>query len=306
MPSHASFLPWDWGFSLQITGDFATSATYLERFLTQYDPNQHYDFDKGYSGIDKRVLALEHLALHALVSGYPDQALKHDEAALQMAAALRHSNTLAMALFMSAGLHETRRDWYRMITQVAAVIRLATEYSFFFLLSHTRIYEGCILIEQGQAEAGLTLQLQGISELHTYRQTKTPAYFASILAKGYAVTGQSQVGLEIIDKALARVEQSGEHWFDAELYRLKGELLQIDGGPVTYVEECFDRAIEIARRQQAKLWELRATVSLCKLWQNQGKSAAAHMRLAELYGWFSEGFDTPDLLEAKTLLAALA
>jgi predicted ATPase len=118
--------------------------------------------------------------------------------------------------------------------------------------------------------------------------------------------GQYQTGLEVIADALAHGEQGGSRWCEAELYRLQGELLQMQGAPADQVEACLERAIAVARRQQAKSWELRATVSLCRLWQRQGKTTEAHGRLAAIYGWFTEGFDSPDLQDAKTLLASLA
>jgi predicted ATPase len=141
-------------------------------------------------------------------------------------------------------------------------------------------------------------------------------YYLALLAEAYGQGGQAEAGLAVLAEALAAVEKTGERWCEAELYRLKGELLLQSGGQVREsgvsnpqsetAEICFHQALELARRQQAKSWELRAAVSLSRLWQRQGKRAEAHALLAPIYGWFTEGFDTADLQEAKALLEALA
>ncbi len=294
------------GIALQQLGDFTTSSTYLERMLAGYDPAQHHDLVSQYSDLDVRVMAFLHLAANTWLLGYADRSRRLTEAASRIGAETAHTYTRVMALFMTTWLHELRREVSEASRQVAEVIRLATEYQFFFVLSHARIYEGWALIEQHQAEAGLPRLRQGITELHTYSQTKNPGYFAALQARGYAALGQYLTGLEVIDAALAGVDASGEHWYDAELHRLKGELLLMQGASVDVVQDYFEQAIVIARRQQAKMWELRATVSLGRLLQAQEQFATAQARLAAIYEWFTEGFDTPDLLEAKALLAELA
>src|SRR4030095_4000200 len=122
----------------------------------------------------------------------------------------------------------------------------------------------------------------------------------------YGKVGQAGEGLTVLAEALALVEKKEERWYEAELYRLKGELTLQQANVQREAEECFHKAIEIARRQQAKSLELRAVMSLSRLWQQQGKQKEAHALLAEIYGWFTEGFDTKDLQEAKALLDELA
>jgi predicted ATPase len=198
-----------------------------------------------------------------------------------------------------------RREAAQARIQAAAVTRLATQHQFFLLFSHVRIYEGSALIDQGQPELGLASIRQGIEELHRDSRFMAQSRFATMLAKGHIALGQSQPGLDIINAALAAVEQSGEHWFDAELRRRKGELLQIQGASSDIIERHFDEAIAISYQQQSRIFELRATVSLCRLLQEHSRSAEAHARLSTIYNWFTEGFDTPDLVEAKTLLTSL-
>ena len=132
-------------------------------------------------------------------------------------------------------------------------------------------------------------------------------YFLTLLAEAYGKAGQAEEGLTALAEALALVNKTGEHCYEAELYRLKGELLLAARrtGACAEAETCFHQALDVARRQQAKSLELRAAMSLARLWQRQGKRDEAHQLLAEVYGWFTEGFDTADLQEAKALLAEL-
>jgi predicted ATPase len=137
--------------------------------------------------------------------------------------------------------------------------------------------------------------------------TKTQlSHLLALLAEAYGSTGQAEEGLNVLAEALAFVRSSNERYYEAEIYRLKGELLLMQGGDETEAEASFHKAIEVARRQSAKSWELRATVSLCRLWQKQGRRDEARQMLAEIYGWFTEGFDTPDLKEAQALLEELS
>jgi predicted ATPase len=129
--------------------------------------------------------------------------------------------------------------------------------------------------------------------------------FLAWLAEAYGKAGQAEEGLSVLAEALAQVKKTDERYYEAELRRLKGELLLMQGDK-TEAEASFHKAIEVARRQQAKSWELRATVSLCRLWQKQGRVDEARQTLAEIYGWFTEGFDTPDLKEARALLEELS
>jgi predicted ATPase len=159
--------------------------------------------------------------------------------------------------------------------------------------------------EQGQPETGLARLLDGIAQLRASGTTMAQSHFAHLQARAYRAVGQIQKGLEVIEAALAMVDQSGEHWFDAELLRLQGELLQMQGTLPQVVQNYFEQAIAIARGQEAKMWELRATMSLCKLWHEQGRTGDARARLAEIYHWFTEGWETPDLQDARALLASL-
>jgi predicted ATPase len=185
---------------------------------------------------------------------------------------------------------------------------------------------GWSLAEQGQAEEGIAQIQQGLAACRTTGAGMWRPWFLTILATAYEKVGQTQAGLTTLAEALEITEKNGERLSGAEVYRLKGELtLQQESQksksksqkskvpkpksqilePQSEAEACFHKAIAIARHQQAKSLELRATTSFARLWQQQGKQAEAHQMLAEIYGWFTEGFDTKDLQEAKALLEAL-
>src|SRR5215831_9607443 len=159
---------------------------------------------------------------------------------------------------------------------------------------------------RGQWEQGIVQIQQGLVAQQTVGAQIARPHFLAMLTEAHAAAGQAEAGLDVLAEALALVDRTEERYWEAELCRLKGELLLQQIVPdAPQAEACFQQALAIARRQQAKSWELRTAISLARLWQQQGKRAGAHQLLAELYGWFTEGFDTPDLQEAKALLEAL-
>jgi predicted ATPase len=164
---------------------------------------------------------------------------------------------------------------------------------------------GAALAMLGQVQEGLPQIREGMAlELSIGLRCYLPGALCS-LAEAQAKAGHAGEGLATLAEALTFVEETGEGYYEAEIHRLRGELL-LRRGDAAEAEASFHSAIEVARRQSAKSWELRATTSLCRLWQQQGKHEKARQRLAEIYGWFTEGFDTPDLKEAKTLLEELS
>ena len=160
---------------------------------------------------------------------------------------------------------------------------------------------------QGQGEEGIAQLHQGLAAVRAAGSGLDWPRFLLLLAEAYGSVGQLEAGLSAVTEALATVHKTGERWWEAELYRLKGELLlALSAEKHTEAESCFHQALDIARRQQTKSLELRAAMSLARLWQGQGKHAEAHELLAPIYDWFTEGFDTVDLQEARALLAESA
>src|SRR5262249_9539537 len=166
---------------------------------------------------------------------------------------------------------------------------------------------GWALSQQRQAAAGIAQMHQGLAAYRATGAELFRTYWLALLAEAYGTAGQVQEGLQVLDEALALVDKNGERYWEAELYRRKGELLLRSGdrGAEPGAEGCFQQALAVAHRQQAKALELRAVLSLRRLWQQQGKRSEGYQLLAEVYGWFTEGFATADLQEARTLLDEL-
>jgi predicted ATPase len=296
------------GAALYCLGAFAPARAHLEQSIALDDPRQ----DRVYPflfGMDMGVFCWS-WASHALWHlGYPDQALTMSRTALARARALLHPFSLALALNYAAILHQFRREEGATHERVEAAMALCSEYGFAYYLSWGPILQGWVLVEQGQGEAGIAQMRRGLIDFRaTGGEVRLP-YYLALLAKACGNAGQAAAGLTLVADALAQAELRGEGWWKAELYRLKGELLQnaacrVRGAEWT-PEECFCQALEIARHQQAKSLELRAAVSLSQLWQQQGKAERARQLLADIYGSFTEGFDTVDLQEARALLEHL-
>ena len=240
----------------------------------------------------------------------PDQSHQ----ALTLAQELSRPYSLAYALNWAARLYLFRREWPAVQERAEAAITLSTEQGATFWLAFGLMLHGAALAAQGEIEEGIAQLHEGLDAHRNTRAELAVPYFLAHLAEAYAKGGQLEEGLSLLADALAVMEKTDERFREAELYRLKGKLLlnasQGDGSPNDQHDSlsaaCFLKAIEIARRQRAKSLELRATVSLCRLWGAQNKKKEARHVLAEIYDWFTEGFDTPDLKEARALLDALA
>jgi predicted ATPase len=184
---------------------------------------------------------------------------------------------------------------------------VAGENGFAFFLPWVPVLGGSLLVDQRHEEEGITQIQEGLSAWQTLGAELLRAFFLTLLAEAYGKVGHIEKGLRTVSAALTRAAKTEERFSEAELYRLKGELLlQHSKDHPAEAEACFHTALEVARQQSAKSWELRAATSLARLWQRQGKQAEAHDLLAPVYHWFTEGFDTADLQEAKVLLVALS
>jgi predicted ATPase len=218
-----------------------------------------------------------------------------------------HPFSLGFALSGSALFHQFRLEVQAAQESTEAAIRLATEQGFPLWVAYGAISRGWALAHQGQAQEGIEQMHQGLTTCHAIGTEVLLPYFLALLAEAYETIGQPAAGLAVIAEALTLVGKTGERWYEPELHRLKGALLlQQSAANHTEAQTCFHHALDLARVQQAKSFELRAATSLARLWQQQGKRAEAHQLVAEIYSWFTEGFDTPDLREAKTLLDELA
>jgi predicted ATPase len=253
-----------------------------------------------------RVFGLFRLAQVLWALGYPDQALERSQEALTLTRELARPGGLALALYRTAEVHWRRREAQSTYEHAEAALALARELGIALRIPQAPMLRGWALVELGQGEAGIAQIRQGQADGHSTGAGRSRSDLA-LLAEALRNVGQIEEGLQVVAEALAISNRMTEGGWAAELYRLKGELLLTRSSEHhAEAESCFRQALEVARRQQAKSWELRTAMSLSRLWQRQGKRAAARELLAPIYGWFTEGFDTPDLQEAKALLDELA
>jgi predicted ATPase len=239
--------------------------------------------------------------------GYPAQARARIHEAVTLAHELSHPFSSAIALALGTPVAQFCRAVHGTQTQAETAIALCAEQEFAFYLMMGIIERGWALAKQGQAEEGMIQIRQGLVDYQATGAAWGLPYFLSLQAETYGNAGHTAAGLRTLAKALEVVEQTEERFIEAELYRLKGELLLATAPEhATEAETCFVHALDVARQQHGRSWELRTATSLARLWQSQAKFQDAYDLLAPIYGWFTEGFDTADLQEAKYLLDKLS
>jgi predicted ATPase len=293
--------------SLFSGGELAAARMHQEQGLRLYDPQRHRTHAALYSGHDPGVCCRYRAAPALWLLGYPDQAVASSQAALALAQELAHPLSLRIALYWAAALHHLRREAPLTQARAEAAMTIATDQEFPREFAQATPLRGWALAVSGHDEEGLTQIRQGLAAYRATRATRDRPYYLALLAEASAQVGQTTEGLEAVTEALATVAKSAVRWWEAELYRLRGALLlQHSVAQSGEAEACFQQALVVARRQQARSLELRAAMSLNRLWQGQDRRAEARDLLAPIYGWFTEGFDTADLREAKAVLEELA
>jgi predicted ATPase len=256
-------------------------------------------------GFHPHVTSQEYLGNVLFYLGLPDQALARSSAAIAEARRLAHPPSLAVSLSIGARLLSLVGDNAALNERADQLVAVATEQGFPFWRAEGTIFRGWVKVKNGDVAEGISLLRSGST---AYRATGAEAwvtYYIALLARACEIAGQVEEALTLSDESLRMVEKTGERWFAAELNRHKGQLL-LRQGHSEASEELYRKALSIAEEQGAKLWELRAAVSLAQLRREQGRRAEAHELLAPIHGWFTEGFDTPDLKEARALLDELA
>jgi class 3 adenylate cyclase/predicted ATPase len=287
-------------------GALPAARPHLEAGSAHYTPDQRHALVFRI-GQDPGVGCLVGVALTLWLLGYPAQALAHIHGALVLAHALSHPYSLAFAQFWAAWVSQVRRDVPAVREHAEAAIALSSEQGFPLWAATGTTLRGWALAMQGQGETGLAQVRQGITAYRASGAAVLVPCFCTMLAEVYDYLGHPEDGLQAMTEAHTLVEQHEERWWEAEIHRLRGVLLlQQTGTPQAEAATWLQRALDVARRQEAKSLELRAAMSLSRLWQQQGKRIEAYELLAPIYGWFTEGFDTADLQEAKALLDALA
>ena len=295
---HSVWSTWSCG------GDPAKTRQHADAGRLLYDPTKHASHRLVYGGHDPGVCARVHGAQAEWLLGYPEKALASIADALALAARLAHPYTLGVALSWSSVVYLNRRDPERALRQLEAAEALAAEQCL-SLTFETGMLRGVALFEQGAVDEAIARIREGVTNWTRLGRTILLPYGFAFLAEGLARHGDRTAALAALRDGLGIAGTTGEHGWDAELHRLTGTVLlaekKLDEGQAS-----LQQAIRIAQAQQAKSLELRAATSLARLWGEQGRRAEARDLLAPVYGWFTEGFDTADLKETKTLLDHLA
>ena len=246
------------------------------------------------------------LGLTLWLLGYPDQALEHSEESLRLGAQVPQANSQANALVWAAIHHVFRRESQRVRELAQSLDRLANEQGLRFWIAVAMLQYGWAIAEQGGTEEGIVKLDRGIAAFRTAGAELVLTFNFGLLAAAYGKAGQIRRGLDTLDEALNLVSRNGETFWEPELHRLRGELLLIEGSSPADVEPMFQLAIDTARQHQAKSLELRAAMSMSRIWMQQDKRAEARALLLDVYSWFTEGFQTADLQEAEKLLQEIS
>jgi predicted ATPase len=295
------------GVTMFYRGQFAGARAYYENALAAYDDRARTRFWTAYTGHDAGVTHRCYLALTLWHLGYPDQALDLARAACELARTIGHAFSLEHAVDFAAYLSHYCRLGAEVQSRGEEEMAVATEQGFPFWHALGTLHRGAGLLLQGRGEESLPLLLKGFTAFRaTGAEVRVPSYLG-MLGDAYTRLARFEDAHKVLDEALAVVEKNDDRCHEAELHRLRGELLlaEFPDRP-SDAEDCFRRAVETARRQQSKGWELRAAMSLARLRQRQGSRGAAGTALAAVYGTYTEGFTTPDLVDAKSLLKSLA
>ena len=288
-------------------GELTSAQVHFEQGITLYDSRQHGSLAFSY-GLDLGVGCFVYAAITLWILGYPDQALGKNQQALALAQEVSHPFSLAFALQEIAVCHQHRGEVEAAHKHAEALIALSAEQGFTLREATGGFLRGWALARQGQEKAGLTQMRESVAAWWATGAGVGWPRWLGMLVEICGKVGQIEEGLRFLDEAFVAVNKTEEHAYEAQLYCLKGQLLlknstvrsqNAESSPQAEAEACFQQAIEIARQQHAKSWELRAAISLSRLWRQQGKQVAAQQLLAEVYGWFTEGFDTKDLQEAQ-------
>jgi tetratricopeptide (TPR) repeat protein len=286
-------------------GDHTQAMELLDRLIEVYDPEKH-----GYLaylfGYDMGILSLAFSSWCLWMLGYQDQGLERIESAINQARKREHPHTLAFALVGAIAMQWFSHNREGINKYVDELEPIAYENGFIFWIGHVLIYRGEQKVLAGSIKEGIFQMREGMDTIRATGSETCLTRLSARIADACRQAGAVDEGLKMVDQGLEFKDKFEEFYMEAELLRLKGELLQMKGADDKEVQECFQKAIRIAQGQKAKSWELRAVMSLCRLLQKQVKKEEARKLLSEIYGWFSEGFNQPDLLEAKSLLDELA
>jgi adenylate cyclase len=288
-------------------GEFSLAREYLEEMLGLYDPQKHQGHEYLTSSVNVGVFALSYLSWTLLPLGYSDQALTKAVEALALAREFSHPFSEAAALNGLSRVYLERGDSQASLEMAEALIALSDEHGFPFWLGWGTWRRFQALTEERQLLEGIAGMRSVLKDMRARGAVLGSSWLLAYLAGAHKKAGQVEEGRVVVAEGMAFVAKTGECEYDAEVRRVKAELLVAQSpSDQAEAEALFRDALEIARRQSGKFWELRAATSLARLWQQQGRKKEARELLAPVYDWFTEGFDTSNLKEAKALLDELA
>jgi predicted ATPase len=289
------------GQAFLMQAELERSRWHLEQVSALYDPVRDRDLARQQVH-DPAVASLLFLSWTLWLQGYPEQATTKMEAALKLAEELAHPYTITQAALLASCLHQFLRRWPQCQAQAETALEQSDHRHFRFLQAGSTMHRGSALAHQGRVEEGISVLRQGLAAWEATGTQLALPYSHARLAEAYLLAGRRQDGLRALDESFCGVE---EVWWLAEQYRIRAELLLLTPGFETEAEASLQQALDVARDQKSKSLELRAAMSLARLLRRQGRAAEGRDLLTESYGWFTEGFQTPDLCEARELLDEL-
>jgi predicted ATPase len=293
------------GLSLISTGNLLEGRAHYDRAIALYDPEAHRPLATRFS-VDSRVAILGFRSTALWFLGYPEAALADSTHSLEDARQIGQAATLMLALWTTICTHTQTGNYEPTRALADELVALAAEKGTPFWKTIGIMFRGCASALVGRAADAVQAITAGLFAYRSMGSTLLVPFYTSCLARAHANLGQFDDARRCIGEALTTIETTGERWFEADVNRMAGEITLLSGDGDTKAQTYFEHALAIARAQQAKSWELRAAMSMARLWRDQGKQNEARELLAPVYGWFTEGFDTLDLKEAKTLLDTLA
>jgi adenylate cyclase len=278
-----------------------------QRGLALYNPAKHAAHALTYAGHDPGVCAWAQRSLSLWFLGYPEQAAANVHRAVALAEQIAHPPSVAHVLNYGILYHQLRRDRATIRAWGDRIAALAVEHGLALYEAIGTVARGWVLADEAQTKAGLSELRRGLAGCVDLGVRVREPYHKALLAEAHLDAGEASAGLVVLEEAMRFAGDSGLRYWDAELLRLKGKLLAHLSPEGRHEEEerCYREALAVAQRQQARSLELRAATSLARFWRDEGRRDEARSLLAPIYDWFTEGFDTPDLKDAKALLDAL-
>jgi predicted ATPase len=277
-------------------GEFSQAREHLEEAIERCDPQEFRSRGYLFYQVDPGSWALVNLAWALGGLGYPEQALTRSREAVAVARELAHPFSEANALLYACGIHWLRRDAQAVLETAEAAIALSGEQGFPQPVGFGAFYRAAALAEQGQLQEGIAGIRAIVKDMRGAGMEAASPVMLGALARAHGNAGQAEEGLAVIAEAQEFVARTGERAWEADIHRIKAELLLVRSpSDPAEAEACFREALDVARQQSARSFELRAATSLARLWQQQDRRQEAHALLAPVYDWFTEGFDTKDL-----------